>query len=321
MRASDAAVRDAAKHAMADITPSQRALGEWLAFARQLADTAHELLAPAAALRPEVEVKADRSFVTALDAQIETRLRELIGQRYPTHGILGEEHGASGADAELVWVLDPIDGTAPFIAGVPVFGTLIALAVAGRPVIGVMHLPVTLQRWEGVAGRTTTLNGSAVRTRSCATLSQAILTSSNPDFFSAAERPALDALRAATAWRIYGGCCMSYGLLAAGRTDVAIDTGFKVWDYAPFRPIIEGAGGVITDWQGQPLTLASGNQVLAAGSAQRHDEARRLVERALVDASTVAATTSTTASATTSATAAATAAADRTPEGAHGHPH
>ena len=263
------------------ITPSERDLDEWVAFAHQLADAAHALLAPAAALRPEVEVKADRSFITALDAQIETRLRELIAQRYPAHGILGEEHGASGDGAELTWVLDPIDGTAPFIAGVPVFGTLIALAVAGRPVIGVMHLPVTQQRWVGVAGRDTTLNGARVCVRSCASLGQAILTSSNPDFFSAAERPALDALRAHTAWRIYGGCCMSYGLLAAGRTDVAIDTGFKVWDYAPFRPIVEGAGGVITDWQGQALTLASGNQVLAAGSAQRHDEARRLIDSAL----------------------------------------
>lgn len=263
------------------LPPQRAALDEWLAFARQLADAAHALLAPAAALRPEVEVKADRSFVTALDAEIETRLRELITRRYPTHGILGEEHGASVPDAEVVWVLDPIDGTAPFVAGVPVFGTLIALAVGGVPVIGVMHLPVTQQRWEGVPGRPTTLNGSAVRTRSCATLGQAILSNSNPDFFCAAERPALDALRAQTAWRIYGGCCMSYGLLAAGRTDVAIDTGFKVWDYAPFRPIVEGAGGVITDWQGQPLTLHSGAQVLAAGSAARHEEALRLIGDAL----------------------------------------
>ena len=265
------------------LTPQRAALDEWLAFARQLADAAHALLAPAAALRPEVEVKADRSFVTALDAQIETRLRELITQRYPNHGILGEEHGAKAADAEVVWVLDPIDGTAPFIAGVPVFGTLIALAVAGEPVIGVMHLPVTQQRWEGVAGRPTSLNGSVVRTRHRAALSQAILSNSNPDFCSAAERPALEALRAHTAWRIYGGCCMSYGLLAAGRTDLALDTGFKVWDYAPFRPIVEGAGGVITDWQGRPLTLHSGTQVLAAGSAARHEEALRLIAGALND--------------------------------------
>ena len=260
---------------------SEAALNEWLAFAGQLADAAHELLAPAAALRPEVQVMADRSFVTALDAQIELRLRELIHQRYPSHGVLGEEHGASGAASDVVWVLDPIDGTAPFIAGVPVFGTLISLALEGLPVIGVMHLPVTQQRWQGVAGRATTLNGRPVRTQTCATLDQASLTSSKPDFFSSAKRAALDALRGQTAWRIHGGCCMSYGLLAAGRTDVAIDTRFKVWDYAPFRPIVEGAGGRITDWAGQPLTMAGGEQVLAAGDAARHDDARRLIDTAL----------------------------------------
>ena len=263
------------------MAPTGKAMDEWLAFARLLSDTAHAMLKPAALLRPEVQVKADRSFVTALDAQIETRLRELITQRYPHHGILGEEQGAQDADAEAVWILDPIDGTAPFVAGVPVFGTLIALAVDRVPVIGIMDLPVTNQRFEGVADRTTTLNGAAVRTRPCDDLGRAILSTSNPDFFSRAEAPALDTLRQRTAWRIYGGCCMSYGLLAAGRTDVAIDTGFKVWDYAPFRPIVEGAGGVITDWQGRALTLDSGAQVLAAGDAARHHEARGLIEQAL----------------------------------------
>lgn len=265
---------------MAPLLPAERHLDDWLGFAHELADAAHALLAPAAALRPDVQVKADRSFVTALDAQIEARLRELIGGRHPAHGILGEEAGASATDAEAVWILDPIDGTAPFVAGVPVFGTLIALAWQGVPVIGVMHLPVTQQRYVGVAGRASTMNGTPLRTRACAGLGQAILSTSNPDFLSAAERPALEALRTRTAWRIYGGCCLSYGLLAAGRTDVAIDAGFKVWDYAPFRPLIEGAGGVITDWQGRPVTLASGSQVLAAGDPARHADALALVEAA-----------------------------------------
>jgi histidinol phosphatase-like enzyme (inositol monophosphatase family) len=260
--------------------PAERHLDDWLAFAHELADAAHALLAPAAALRPEVQVKADRSFVTALDAQIEARLRELIGARFPAHGILGEEAGASAPDAEAVWILDPIDGTAPFVAGVPVFGTLIALAWQGVPVIGVMHLPVTRQRYVGAAGRASTMNGAPLRTRACPGLAQAILTTSNPDFLSAVERPALEALRTRTAWRIYGGCCLSYGLLAAGRTDIAIDAGFKVWDYAPFRPLIEGAGGVITDWQGAPVTLDSGSQVLAAGDPARHREALALVAQA-----------------------------------------
>lgn len=263
------------------MAPSEKLLDDWLRFAHTLADAAHALLAPAASLRPEVQVKADRSFVTSLDGQIEARLREMIGSRYPGHGILGEEAGAQALDAEAVWILDPIDGTAPFIAGLPVFGTLIALAWQGVPVLGVMHLPVTNQRYVGVAGRASTLNGTPIRTRACADLGSAILTTSNPDFLGPSERPALEALRKPTAWRIYGGCCMSYGLLAAGRADLAIDAGLQLYDYAAFRPLIEGAGGVITDWQGRPITLASGSQVLAAGDVARHGEALALIAGAV----------------------------------------
>jgi histidinol phosphatase-like enzyme (inositol monophosphatase family) len=259
------------------VAPYDKFIDEWLHFAHTLADAAHALLAPAASQRPAASLKADGSFVTSLDEQIEARLREMIGARYPRHGILGEEGGVQAPGADAVWILDPIDGTAPFIAGLPVFGTLIALAWQGLPVLGMMHLPVTNQRYVGVAGRASTLNGRAIRTRACADLSSAILTTSNPDFLGPSERPALDALRKPTAWRIYGGCCMSYGLLAAGRADLAIDAGLAIYDYAAFRPLIEGAGGVITDWQGRPITLASGSQVLAAGDAARHSEALALI--------------------------------------------
>lgn len=254
---------------------------EFLRFAESLVDESGKTLKVATTRRPEVEVKPDRSFVTELDGQIERRLRELIADRYPGHGVLGEEEAPRDLAAEHVWVLDPIDGTAPFIAGVPVFGTLIALMRAGRPIIGVMDLPVTSDRWIGMAGEPTRHNGRVCKTRRAPDLASSILSASNPDFFSDAERPALDALRSATAWRIYGACCMAYGLLASGRTDVAIDTRLKVYDYAPFVPIIEGAGGRITDWQGRALTLASGPQILAAGSAERHAEALALIRKTL----------------------------------------
>jgi inositol-phosphate phosphatase / L-galactose 1-phosphate phosphatase / histidinol-phosphatase len=260
-------------------------LDAYLGFALELADAAHAMLAPAGRLRPEAQVKADRTFVTALDSEIEQRLRVMIERRYPGHGILGEEGDSTALDADFVWILDPIDGTAPFITGSPVYGTLIALAYKGAPVIGIIDQAVTPDRWIGVRGRPTVhTSGSATvpcRTRVCPDMKQGILTNSNPDFFPAAERPALDALRAATAWRIYGACCMAYGLLASGRTDVALDTGFKVYDYAPFVPIIAGAGGVITDWEGKPLTLHSGSRVLAAGDKARHAEALALVAKAL----------------------------------------
>ena len=150
------------------------------AFAATLADESRLLFAPNIGLAPSVEVKSDRTLVTALDRQIELRLRALISARYPTHGILGEEEGSENTDAEWLWVLDPIDGTAPFIAGVPVFGSLIALLHHGRPVVGVMDLPVTQDRWIGVQGFATLHQGKPCSTRACDTLGDAMLTTSTP---------------------------------------------------------------------------------------------------------------------------------------------
>ena len=139
---------------------SAATLDALIAFAERLADESRLLFAPNIGLAPRVEVKADRSLVTALDKAIEERLRNLIEQAYPAHGIYGEEEGHELLDAEYVGVVDPIEGTAPFIAGVPVFGTLIALMHRGAPVLGVMDLPVTQDRWVGAAGRATAFRGS-----------------------------------------------------------------------------------------------------------------------------------------------------------------
>ena len=262
---------------------SSEALVSWAAFAESLADEARSLFAPHIGTAPGVQVKADRSFVTALDRAIEQRLRERIEARFPQHGILGEEFGPVRLDAEAVWVLDPIDGTAPFIAGGPVFGTLIALLWQGVPVIGVMDFPVTQDRWIGVSGQPTRHRNEACHTRGCDSLGEAILSTSNPDFYGPAERPAFEALRSRSRWRIYGGCCLSYGLLARGRTDLAIDAGFKLYDYAPFVPVIEGAGGVISDWEGRALSLRNpSTRIVAAGDARRHAEALGLIAQSLV---------------------------------------
>ncbi len=250
-----------------------------LDFALELAAAARAIVLRAAI--PLAETKPDRSFVTATDRAVEERLRAMIADRFPHHGILGEEGQDVAPGADHVWVLDPIDGTAAFVAGVPVHGTLIALARGGAPVLGVIDMHATGHRWVGAAGQPTRLElGASVaqcRTRRCGGLDRAIMSVSNPDFFDAAERPALDALRAATAWRVWGASCMAYGLLASGRIDLALDTGLAVHDWAPFAPIIEGAGGRITDWQGRPLRLDSGPQVLAGGDPDLHDRARALL--------------------------------------------
>ena len=250
-----------------------------LDFALHLADRARAMVQAAAP--PVAETKPDRSFVTETDRAVEHLLRGLITDRFPQHGILGEEGQDVAPGADHVWVLDPIDGTAAFVAGVPMHGTLIALAQGGVPVLGLIDMHVTGQRWVGAAGQPTLLHhlGQTTRchTRRGQTLDRAILSASNPDFFDPTERPALDALRQATAWRVWGASCMAYGLLASGRIDLSLDTALAVHDWAPFAPIIEGAGGKVTDWQGNPLRLDSGPQVLAAADAALHDCARALI--------------------------------------------
>lgn len=260
---------------------SQTPNNEHIAFAVALADEARSVLTIGQEEQLGVEVKPDRSLVTQMDLRIEHRLRELIGQTFPDHGIIGEEEGDSDVGASHVWILDPIDGTAPFIAGIPVYGTLIALAVDGVPVLGIIDIPEISTRWVGAAGHPTTRNGQPVRTRDCKDLAHAMMTNSNQDYMSAAELPALDALRRKTATRVYGGASLNYGRLADGRTDLAIDAGQKLFDFAPFRPIIEGAGGVVTDWVGQPLTIHSSGQILAAGSAGIHAQALEIVHNSL----------------------------------------
>lgn len=246
-------------------------------FAVSLADEAESLLRAGTAASASARLKADRSFVTDLDHAIEQRLRASIAARHPEHGVIGEEGDDVRADSEWTWVLDPIDGTAPFIAGMPVYGSLIALCRHGEPAVGVITFPATQDRWVGVSGRPTQRNGAPCRTRGGAELSTAIQAVMNPDFFEDEERRALQAVSARTAWRIYGGSAFSYGLLASGRIDLAVDTRLKVHDYAAFVPVIEGAGGVITDWDGAPLRIGSGPRVLAAGDAARHAEALRVI--------------------------------------------
>ena len=148
----------------------------YLTFAEELADQVRDMLLTASALDPDIEIKADASYVTATDKAIEAALREMIAARHPDHGILGEEFESTNVDAEFVWVLDPIDGTAPFVAGIPVFGSLIGLAWKGAPYLGVIEHPMTRDRWVGVADTMARFNGHPIRTRPCASIETALVT-------------------------------------------------------------------------------------------------------------------------------------------------
>lgn len=248
-----------------------------LTFSERLAEISRAMLLTAAQEAPRVDLKEDASFVTATDRAVEARLREEIRTSFPGHGIMGEEHGSEALDAEFVWVLDPIDGTAAWIAGIPVYGTLIAVTCGGQPLTGVIDLPATTERLTGIAGRGAWHNGRAIRCRRGTVLADAYMTSSNPRFVPEADRAAFARLDAAVRFTQYGGSCYAYACLARGRTDLAVDAGFDAYDLLAPAAIIDGAGGVITDWVGAPLGIRWHGRVVAAGDAALHRQALKLL--------------------------------------------
>ncbi|MGJ4854468.1 inositol monophosphatase family protein [Labrys sp. KB_33_2] len=241
-------------------------LEAFAAFADSLADASGAIIREALANQREFLTKDDASPVTEIDRRVEARLREQIARHYPGHGILGEEFESADLDAEWVWVIDPIDGTKAFITGIPTFGTLVALAYRGVPVLGVIDNPVTHERWIGADGVPSTLNGRPIRTRACTELNNAILANGNPEPFDTAEQAAFQDLRGQTRWCVYGGGCHAYGRVADGALDISTDGGLDAFDYCALAPIIRNAGGAISTWQGEELTIRSGRQAIAASA-------------------------------------------------------
>ena len=225
----------------------------------------------------DVVRKGDESPVTRADREAEAAMRQLLGREVPEHGIIGEEHGNERTDADYVWVLDPLDGTRAFVAGKPTFGTLIALAYKGEPMLGVIDMPILDERWVGALGHATTFNGKPAKTRDCASLGQAWINTTSPEMFKGAREAAFARVRAASAGCNYGGDCYGYGLVASGHIDLTIEAGMQTYDFMALVPVVQGAGGVITDWAGQPLGLKSDGSVLAAGDARVHAEAVALL--------------------------------------------
>ena len=252
-------------------------LDELAHFAHRLADLAAVVQRRYFRQPVAVDTKADQSPVTIADREAEARMRDLIRSVYPAHGILGEEHGADALDAELVWVLDPIDGTKSFIAGRPLFGTLVGLLEAGRPVLGIIDQSILHERWVGVSGRQTTLNGAPVGARPCAGLADAVLMTTSPLQFHGDDRRAFDRLTDAVRQASFGGDCYAYALVATGFVDLVVEAGLKPYDFAAIIPVIEGAGGQLTDWEGGALGLGSDGRVIASGDARTHEAARRLL--------------------------------------------
>jgi len=252
---------------------------EFIRFAEELADASRALIRSRFRRNADVEMKPDNTPVTATDLEVETLIRNMIADRYPTHGVIGEEHPASAASADHVWVIDPIDGTRSFIAGRPVFGTLIALAVDTVPVLGVVDIPITQERWVGAKGHATLLNGKVASTRKCPTAANAILLATSPEYLDGDAARPFGNVAEASRFTIYDAGTQAYGLVASGHADIMIAARYGIVDYLAAVPVIEGAGGVMRDWNGAPLTLHSGDRFVAVGDAGLLPETLQLLGR------------------------------------------
>ena len=242
-------------------------------LARRLTEVSRPILRRYYRQKLDIIDKPDESPVTKADRECEAALRERITKVFPDHGIIGEEFGAERADAEYVWVLDPLDGTRAFITGRPLFGTLIALNRGGKPIVGVIDMPILDDLWLGVAGQATTLNGAPIRSRSCASLGDAYFSTVSPQVFRGDNVARFEALQAQAKSTTFGGDCYQYGMVATGFIDLVVERGLGIYDYLSLVPVIEGAGGHITDWRGQALTMDSQGDVIAAGDRRILDQA------------------------------------------------
>lgn len=256
---------------------------EIINFANELADTSAIIAKKYFRLPSGEIIKDDESPVTKADREIEEILRQMIEKKFPNHGIIGEEHGVKNPQAEYKWVIDPIDGTSSFLIGRPTFGTLIALTKAEKTILGIVNQPITNERWLGVEGSNSVFNGEKISSRKInVELKDATLCTTSPFYFKNDDEKKFQEITSKTKYQncggvIYGGDCYLYALLASGFIDLVIDCGLKVYDYAALIPIIEGAGGVITDWQGNKLKLDSNVKVIAAANKELHKKALEIL--------------------------------------------
>lgn len=250
--------------------PTPHVNPELVALAHTMADSASVILKRYFLSDFAIEHKSDNSPVTKVDREVEQALRQLITSHFPDHGIFGEEFGRVNESSPWQWVLDPIDGTHAFIAGEPTFTTLIALTKDGVPVLGVINQPTQDERWLGVAGAPTTLDGKNVTTRSTTSLKDATIATTAMKYFKPDQVEIYERLQAVCAAHHFGGDAYLYAGLASGKYDLVVEAGLKPYDFCALRPVVEGAGGIITDWNGAPLTLQSDGRVLACANQSLH---------------------------------------------------
>ncbi len=255
---------------------------DFLPFVDRLAQVSGEAIMPFFRTAFAMEDKSGGGVfdpVTEADRAAEAAMRRLIGETFPNHGVIGEEFGAAGETSDYVWVLDPIDGTKSFISGLPLWGTLIGLLHKGAPCYGLMHQPFTREKFYGDGaeahwrGRGAN-GGEASRrllTRPCAGLDRATLMTTSPKLIPEPLRPRYEILENRTRLARYGGDCYAYCMLAAGHVDLVVEAGLNIYDIVALIPIVRGAGGVVTTWDGGDPS--KGGAIVAAGDKRVHEQA------------------------------------------------
>lgn len=261
-------------------------MSEFAQFAHELADASGSVIRKYFRADLTVEYKHDSSPVTVADRLVETVLREMITEKYPEHDILGEEHGYQNTGSRWKWVIDPIDGTRSFVAGMPIFGTLISLLEHDVPHIGIIDMPILRERWFALSGKECFYYPEQADEKkiSCKVsenqnIERAILYSADPGMFNSSQKPRFDRVAARVKLSRFGGDCYSYGLLASGYIDLVVEADLKIYDVMALVPVIRSAGGVISDWQGSSTFSDEWDGcVVAAASKELHEQVLRLLK-------------------------------------------
>jgi len=257
---------------------STQQLDELIKFANYLADEAAKISTKYFRSSLKIEVKDGEYPVTIADREVELRLRGLIKEAYPRHNIIGEEFANQDNNSEYTWVLDPIDGTVAFSTGKPTYTTLIALLHNDQPIYGIIDQAISKERYTGVAGSKSYLNLNEIRTSSQVNLSQVRLNATTPYMFTTDyERNKFEQVRKHVRITSFGGDAYSFGLLAAGHIDVIMEADLQYYDVAALIPVINASGGVITDWQGKPLTKGFNGQCLASSNQELHKKLIQII--------------------------------------------
>ena len=253
-------------------------LKELTEFAEKLADASGAVIRKYYRNFGDINAKSDDSPVTIADREAEQAIKLLINNTYPDHGIQGEEFGVENKDSKFKWIIDPIDGTASFMIGRPIFGTLIALEYDGESLLGIMDQPITKERWVGVKDTQALLNGEEIKTRQCKSLADAVLCTTSPQYFNTENLQKFNNVSDKAQYVVYGGDCYNYMLLSMGMIDLVVESGLKPHDFMAVKIIVEQAGGIATDWQGKPLNMNSNGDVVFSGDKNVHKEVLELLD-------------------------------------------